>query len=144
MKRIYLTHCSAKKNLSLKGINKGINKSVTPDKLYTSTPIRRFMKVSNKNGVNWAIFSDKYGIWFKNIKNGWYEKSPNSVTEEEFNKLVADFNRKLKDFDEIWFYYNPGRFHPLYHKLLNKTSLKHRIRKFTHLSEIGRKDKDHE
>jgi hypothetical protein len=134
---IYITHCSARKDLSLKDINK----HVTPDKLYTATPTQRFMNKSKENDVNWAIFSDKYGVWFKNIKNGWYEKSPDSVTDEEFNNLVADFNRKLKDFDEIWFYYNPGHFHPLYRELLNKTRLKRKIRKFTHLSEIGKKEK---
>jgi hypothetical protein len=94
------------------------------------------MKVSKDKDVNWAIFSDKYGIWFKDMRNGWYEKNPDSVTDEEFKKLLDDFNKKLEDFEEIWFYYNPGRFHPLYRKLLNKTSLKNRIKRFTHLSEI--------
>jgi hypothetical protein len=134
---IYITHCSARKDLSLKDINK----RVTPDKLYTATPTQRFMNKSKENDVNWAIFSDKYGVWFNNIKNRWYEKSPNSVTDEQFKTLVADFNTKLKNFDEIWFYYNPGRFHPLYRKLLNRTSLKDKVTKFTHLTEIGRKDK---
>jgi hypothetical protein len=86
--------------------------------------------------VNWAIFSDKYGVWFKNVKNKWYEKEPDTVTREEFKKHLGDFNRKLADFDEIWFYYNPGRFHRLYRNLLAKTELKTKVRKFTHLDEI--------
>lgn len=86
--------------------------------------------------ANWAIFSDKYGIWFSDIEHKWYEKDPNKVTDEEFNVLVQDFNTKLKDFDEIWFYYNPGRFHPIYKKLLVNNSLKDKIKMFTYISEI--------
>ena len=130
-KKIYLTHCSAKKNTSF-----GKIKLLTPDKLYSATPTLRFMNKCKERDLEWAIFSDKYGVWFRNLKHNWYEKDPNSVTEEEFNNLVADFDRKLKDFDEIWFYYNPGRFHKLYRKLLNKTSLKDRIRLFTHLNDL--------
>jgi hypothetical protein len=132
MKRIYLTHCSAKKDTSLKGTNK----KVTPDKLYTATPTRRFMNVCNHKDAQWAIFSDKYGVWFKNVKNSWYEKAPDTITDEDFNNLVTDFDTKLKNFDEILFYYNPGRFHKLYRKLLAKTQLKNKVKKFTHLSEI--------
>jgi len=132
MKRIYLTHCSAKKDTSLKGTNK----KVTPDKLYTATPTRRFMKVCNDKDAQWAIFSDNYGVWFKNVKNSWYEKAPDTITDEDFNNLVTDFDTKLKNFDEILFYYNPGRFHKLYRKLLAKTQLKNKVKKFTHLSEI--------
>jgi hypothetical protein len=73
-------------------------------------------------------------VWFKNEKKSWYEKGPNTVTDEELNKLVIDFNRKLRSYDKIWFYFNPGRFRKLYRKLLNKTELK--VNKFTHLWEI--------
>ena len=38
-------------------------------------------------GVNWAIFSDKYGVWFSNGLHEWYEKNPNKITEEEFNQI---------------------------------------------------------
>ncbi len=71
-KRIYLTHCSARKDDTLKETGTG----VTPDMLYKSAPIRRFMKSCKSNRVNWAIFSDKYGIWFANDKHTWYEKDP--------------------------------------------------------------------
>ena len=109
---------------------------VTPDRLYTATPTERFMNKCKSRNVNWAIFSDKRGVWFPNKKYGWYEKDPSKITAEEFDKLVTDFDIKLSAFDEIWFYYNPGRFHPLYKKLFNKSSLKPRIKRFTHLSEI--------
>jgi hypothetical protein len=135
-KRIYLAHCSARKDITLKDVNK----NVTPDKLYTATPTQRFMKSCMKNNVEWAIFSDYYGIWFSKEKNRWYEKSPDSVTDKEFDKLVANLNSTLRDFDEIWFYYNPGRFHKLYRKLLHRPEIRNKIKYFTHLSDI-KKDK---
>ena len=130
--RIYITHCSAKKDNSLK--NSG--EKVTPDKLYTATPTQRFMSKCKEKKVNWVIFSDLYGVWFPNIEHWWYEKDPDTVTEQEFKKLVNDFDQKLQDFDEIWFYYNPGRFHPLYERLLQETHLRDKINRFTHLREI--------
>jgi len=130
--RIYITHCSAKKDDSLKHTGE----KVTPDKLYTATFIQRFIKKCKEKNVNWAIFSDLYGVWFPNIKHEWYEKNPDTVTEQEFRNLVNDFDQKLQNYDEIWFYYNPGRFHRLYKRLLQETKLKDRVRLFTHLREI--------
>lgn len=131
-RRIYITHCSAKKNLLFKD-NRA---KVTPDKLYTATPTQRFINECRNKGVKWAIFSDEYGIWFSNSLHEWYEKDPNRVTEAEFNNLVTQFNKSLNRFDEIWFYHNPGRFHKLYKKLLKRTELKNKIKLFTHLNEI--------
>jgi hypothetical protein len=132
MKRIYLTHCSAKKDDSLRGSGK----KVTPDKLYLSPRIQRFMIECKKKGVEWAIFSDKYGVVFPNQEIEWYDKHPNKVTDEEFKKLLRDFDQKLVAYDEIWFYYNPARFHRLYERLLNESKLRDRIRLFTHIKEI--------
>jgi hypothetical protein len=87
--------------------------------------------------VNWAIFSDLYGVWFTNVEHEWYEKSPDTVTDQEFKNLLNNFDDKLEQYDEIWFYYNPGRFHPLYKRLLQETKLRERIRPFTHIGEIG-------
>lgn len=84
----------------------------------------------------WAIFSDLYGVWFPHAEHEWYEKDPNTVTEEEFKRLLEDFDEKLVNYDEIWFYYNPGRFHPLYQRLLRETKLKDRVKLFTHIREI--------
>ncbi|GBC68340.1 hypothetical protein HRbin01_00019 [archaeon HR01] len=97
VKRIYITHCSAKKDDSLKNTGK----NVTPDKLYTATSTQRFMKKCKEKHVEWAIFSDLYGVWFPNVENEWYEKDPNTVTEEEFRKLLKDFDEKLAAYDEI-------------------------------------------
>jgi hypothetical protein len=129
---IYITHCSAKKDSSIKESRK----KVTPDKLYSATPTQRFMNRCIRNKVSWCIFSDKYGIWFPNVKNEWYEKNPDKVTDEEYNQILNDFNNKLEQFDEIWFYYNPGRFHKLYKKILKDNKLKDRIKLFTHLEDI--------
>jgi hypothetical protein len=94
------------------------------------------MNECKNKGVNWAIFSDKYGVWFSNIQHEWYEKNPNKITEAEFNQLVSKFNKSLGQFGEIWFYHNPGRFHRLYRKLLKKTELKNKIKLFTHPDEV--------
>jgi len=63
--RIYITHCSAKKNDSLKESKI----KVTPDALYTATPTVRFIQKCTQLGAKWAIFSDKYGIWFPHEKH---------------------------------------------------------------------------
>ena len=130
--RIYITHCSAKKNDSLKHTSK----KVTPDKLYTATPTQRFINKCKKRKVKWAIFSDLYGVWLPNVKHEWYEKNPNTVTEYEFKKLLKDFEQKLRNYDKIYFYHNPGRFHPLYKSLLRETGLKDKITLFSHIREI--------
>lgn len=131
MMRIYVTHCSAKKDDSLKHTGK----QVTPDKLYTATPTQRFIDRCKRMGVEWAIFSDLYGIWFPDEKHRWYNKHPDTVSEEEFNYLVRNFEEKLGNYDEIYFYHNPGRFHPLYRRLLNEVRIKDKICLFSHKSE---------
>ena len=130
--RIYMTHCSAKKDDSLKNSSK----KVTPDKLYKATPTQRFISTCKEKGVQWAIFSDLYGVWFPNIEQTWYEKNPSRVSEHEFHKLLDDFHNKLDKYDEIWFYYNPGRFHPLYKRLLQQTDLSGRVKMFSTIDDI--------
>jgi hypothetical protein len=130
--RIYLTHCSAKKDPTLRGTHR----KVGPDELYTSTKLQGFISKCREAKVKWAIFSDKYGVWFPNELHEWYEKDPDTVTEEEFKNLLRDFEAKLGGVDEIYFYYNPGRFHPLYRRLLSEVRVKARIVKFTHKNEI--------
>jgi hypothetical protein len=130
--RIYITHCSAKKNDDFKDSNK----EIFPDKLYTSKRIRAFMNRCKEKKVQWAIFSDLYGIWFPEEKHAWYDKSPDSVMEEEYHSLLNNFNQRLLHYDEIWFYHNPGRFHPLYKKLLKDSALKNKIHLFSHKDEI--------
>ena len=130
--KIYLTHCSAKKDARLR--TSGV--SVTPDKLYTATQTQRFMERCKARRVEWAIFSDRYGIWFPHVVHGWYEKDPATVTEAEFRALVRNFDQSLSKYHEILFYRHPGRFHPMYRRLLNETRLGGKLSLFSHLSEI--------
>jgi hypothetical protein len=130
--RIYVTHCSHKKDYSYKGSGE----LVSPDLLYTAAPTRRFMQRCKARRVPWAIFSDLYGIWFPEVRHEWYEKDPNTVAETEFLALLRHFDEKLAAFIEIVFYYNPGRFHPLYCLLLDQSILRVRIKRITHLREI--------
>ena len=132
-KKIYITHCSAKKDDSFRGIKR----KVTPDRLYTAIPLQRFVKRCKEKGVNWAIFSDKYGVVFPDNKIEWYNKHPSKVTPDEFKTLVNHFVQQLSRYDEIWFYHNPGRFHPLYKKLVDEARKRGlNVKLFTHLSEI--------
>ena len=131
--RIYITHCSATKDDSLKNTRK----KVTPDKLYISPGrIRPFIDECIRTNVKWAIFSALYGVWFPHVKHEWYEKSPYEVSGGEFKLLLKDFDQKLQNYDEIWFYYNPGRFHSLYRRLLEETRLKDKVKLFSHYWEI--------
>ena len=94
------------------------------------------MNECKKKGAYWAIFSDKYGVFFPTEKQGYYDKSPDSVTPKEFNQLISNFEEKLSQYSEIWFYHNPGRFHPLYKRIINKVRIRDRILLFTHIGEI--------
>lgn len=134
-KKIYITHCSAKKDDSLCNTNK----KVTPDRLYTATPLQRFIERCKKKRVEWAIFSDKHGVIFPWEEIEWYDKHPSKVTAKEFQFLVENFVQRLSEYDEIWFYHNPGRFHPLYKELNRKSKSKGlKVKLFSHLSEIRR------
>jgi hypothetical protein len=130
--KIYITHCSAKKDDS----HRNSIKMLTPDRMYLATPTQRFMSRCKEAHVKWAIFSDKYGVWFPEEKHEWYEKDPDTVSEQEFLDLLKNFNERLAKFDEIWFYYNPCRFHPLYARLLKEVKVKAKITLFTHKNQI--------
>jgi len=132
IRRIYVTHCSVRKDVKLKTTRE----NVTPDRLYTSRFVQRFINKCKEKKANWAIFSDMYGVWFPEEKHEWYEKSPNTVSEEEFRKLVKDFEEKLRGYDKICFYHNPGRFHSLYRRLLKEAKMRGKIILFSHLDEI--------
>jgi len=66
-----LTHCCAKKDAAIQ-ISR---ENVTPDKLYTATPTKRFMEECKLKKANWAIFSDKYGVWFPEEKRDGTRKT---------------------------------------------------------------------
>jgi len=130
--RIYITHCSGEKDDSLKGTGR----NVTPDELYISKRIKGFMDRCKKGRVNWAIFSDLYGVWLPENKHEWYDKHPDTVTEEEFKALLKDFDKKLQKYDEIYFYHNPRFFHRLYRRIVNESILKDKIKLFSSKYEI--------
>jgi len=130
--RIYLTHCTRKKDDSLKHTGE----KVTPDRLYQGKFVGAFVRTCKQRGVDWAKFSDLYGVWFPHVKHEWYEKHPSSVTDSEFWELVKDFDEKLARYDEIWFYRNPGRSDSLYERLLTETRLRGRITLFSHHYEV--------
>ena len=132
MKKIYLTHCSKTKDNSLE--NSGV--AVLPEELYQSKVIQRFIKRCQKQKVEWAIFSDLYGVWLSGERHEWYEKNPSKVSNEEFQRLVTNFDQRLKDYDVIYFYHNPGRFHSLYKRLIKESALKDKIKMISHLSDI--------
>jgi len=130
--RIYVTHCSCKKDDSLKNTGK----SVTPDKLYMGDSIRSFMGKCKAENVTWAIFSDKYGVWFPEIEHEWYDKSPNDVTSEEFDLLLSSFDQSLQGFEEIWFFRKPEGLHCFYERLLNESNLHNRVKIFCDVEQI--------
>src|SRR5438034_7756519 len=127
--RLFLTHCSAKKAPDT-------GAAFGPDLLYTARPTQRFIQRCKTMNVQWAIFSDLYGVWFPDKSHKWYEKDPDTVTESEFSALLRNFDDTLGGYSEIYFYYNPGRFHPLYRRLLNRSALTGRITEITHLYDI--------
>jgi len=131
--KIYITHCSARKSLSVKRSGA----KVPPDKLYTSDRIQPFMRRCKQARVRWAIFSDLYGVYFPNEKHKWYEKSPDSVTQEEFRMLLKSFDKKLSSYSAIWFYHHPARFHKIYRRLLRRTRLRRKVRLFKNIDKIA-------
>ncbi len=138
--RIYFTHCTSKKNDSLKDTGS----RVTPDILYVGKQTRSFMNRCKEKGVEWAIFSDLYGMWFPNTKHEWYEKSPNKIGPAELTLLVEDSFEMLKfemlnGYDEICFYanYKSSRFHHIYRDLVRRLRCKGlNIKYISHLRDI--------
>ncbi|MCK9306772.1 MAG: peroxide stress protein YaaA [Methanoculleus sp.] len=115
--RIFLTYCSGQKDDSFKKSNK----KVTPDRLYTSERIQKFIKVCKEAGALWAIFSDEYGVWFPGEQRKWYDKPPDVVTPAEFEQLVSKVEKSLEKY-EIFFYGNidESKFHQLYRDLIER------------------------
>ena len=129
--RIYITHCSRKKDDSLKNSNA----RVTPDKLYTARFVKYFIRRCKLRNVKWAIFSDQFGVVFPTDKIPWYDKSPDSVTEEDREALFRDTLNKIKGY-QVWFY-RLFHFHHFYRDLLDdlkKAGIDINI--FWHLDEI--------
>lgn len=116
MSSLYITHCTYKKDKSLEHSGE----KVSPDRLYTGIKISRFIKRCKKINVNWAIFSDLYGVWFPDERHRYYEKHPSEVTNSEFKVLLQSSKEKLKKYQAVYFYGNHEShyFHGLYKKLI--------------------------
>jgi hypothetical protein len=133
MGRIYITHCSRKKDDSLRGTGK----TKTPDKLYTAIFIQRLVNRCRLVETEWAIFSDKYGVVFPDREIPWYDKSPSKVIANEYKILLDDFIDKLSSYQEIMFYHMPTRFHHLYKRLVKDAREKGLpVTLFSHIDQV--------
>ncbi|MBI4781943.1 MAG: hypothetical protein HY785_11590 [Oscillatoriophycideae cyanobacterium NC_groundwater_1537_Pr4_S-0.65um_50_18] len=124
--RVYLTHCSKEKEPNLQGTDI----AVTPDQLYIDSEIQKFMERCQQKNVSWAILSDLYGVYLSSECRIWYEKHPDTVTPQEEEIVIQDFNRKLDSYDEIFFFVRPESFHPFYERVLKKTVLADKVKIF--------------
>jgi hypothetical protein len=114
MKKIYITHCSRDKDDELERSGA----AVTPDRLYTSPTLLNFISYCKTNGLDWAIFSDHYGVVFPQETITWYSKPPSEVTEEEFTGLLQSFVTRLAGYEEIHFLHRQGETHPLFQRVV--------------------------
>jgi hypothetical protein len=110
MKTLYLTHCSRDKDPELKFSGT----AATPDRMYTSPSLQRFVRYCKAQGFAWAVFSDNYGVVFPQESIAWYNKPPAEVTDDEFAVLLKNFSDRLADFFEIWCYQRAEETHPLF------------------------------
>ena len=116
MKSIYVTHCSRDKDPRIEKSGE----KVSPERLYTSEGLQRFIRFCKMNRYDWAVFSDHYGVVFPEEKINWYSKPPDTVTEVEFSELLRSFTTRLAEFDEIWFQHRPGENHPVFKRIIEK------------------------
>ncbi len=129
---IYLTHCCAIKNDSIKDTSKVL----PPQALYLENYLQNFVQACQAKNATWAIFSDLYGIWFPSVQHAWYDKHPDTVTPSEFKALLFDFDKKLAPYETIYFYYETATWHPFYDRLIEAVGLRDRVVKFSDLGEV--------
>ncbi|MBW4471751.1 MAG: hypothetical protein KME45_15270 [Stenomitos rutilans HA7619-LM2] len=115
---------------------KGAHIATSPDKLYTNPELQAFMQRCQTKGVAWAILSDRYGVWLPEVMHEWYEKHPATVTEQEAQQIVEQFDRTLQAYNEIYFFVRPKTFHPFYQTVLTRTVLASRVTQFSDLQVI--------
>jgi hypothetical protein len=118
--KLYFTHCCKKRDDTLKGTGK----KVSPQALYKSSKTQGFMKRCEEEGVEWAIFSDKYGFVFPSGRIEWYDKHSKDVSEQEKKQLFEKALNTLRNYRCSYFYYNPGRVHPLYLELVSEMKMR--------------------
>ena len=123
-KILYITYCCKNKAELAENIE------VYPEDLYLSSRIHSFIDMCEKHNYNWAIFSDKYGLVYKNEKIKWYDKSPATVTPAEYYCLLNMTITRLAEFECVYFFYQDHSFHPLYKQLVNDIKKYKRIKTF--------------
>lgn len=127
---IYITYC-CKTKASIPE-----NYKTSPAELYMSCRIRTFINYCNAHNYCWAIFSDKYGLVFKDEKINWYDKAPDKVTLFEYNGLLTSTIDRLQNFDKVFFYYHNESFHPLYRRLVEDLKMYKKIILTTNLEKF--------
>lgn len=125
MSKLYLTHCSAKKFK--------VTEATFPEKYYAATYLQRFIERCKKQRVSWAILSDRYGIVYPHNAIQPYDLHPSKAKIEELFVLVMTHI----SVNELVFYHNPNRIHPLYKELLQRIEQNGvTVTWITHLSDI--------
>lgn len=128
---VYLTHCSAEKSEGAR--TTGI--LLPPEEMYTEPAIQKFFTYCLSKGLTFGVLSDLYGIWLSPEKKRWYEKSPDTVTDEEKAEILRIFDTELARFSEIIFFIRPESFHPFYDFVLSHSKHAKKIRRITELKE---------
>lgn len=114
MKSIYVTHCSRDKDPRIEKSGE----KVSPERLYTSEGLQRFIRFCKMNRYDWAVFSDHYGVVFPEEKIAWYSKPPDQVSDIEFVALLESFINRLAAYRQIFFYHREGETHPLFRRIV--------------------------
>lgn len=130
--KIYLTHCSKEKSARARESGG----SYPPDELYTDPELLAFIARCKESENNWAILSDRYGLFLPDEKHAYYEKPPSSVTLEEEMAITRDFHIRLAEYTEILFYVRRDTFHPFYERVLKNGPLAGRTTLFEDLKNI--------
>lgn len=120
---IFCTYCSRRKN----SLAKITGTKVSPRELYTSPRVLAFIDYCEFRHFEWAIFSDLYGVVFRDDKLQWYDKNPDDVSNKDFVELLEQTIQRLKPYKMIKFYYEESTFHPLYRKLIDDLSNNYQV-----------------
>ena len=91
------------------------------------------MERCQEKNVSWAVLSDLYGVYLSSECRVWYEKHPATVTPQEEEIVIEDFNNKLDSYDEIYFFVRLESFHHFYERILKKTVLANKVKIFENI-----------
>ena len=109
--------------------------SLSPEEMYIEPDIQNFFSFCISRSFPFGVLSDLYGIWLSPAKKQWYEKSPDTVTEEEKIEILRIFDTELERFSEIVFLVRPKTFHPFYDFVLTHSRHANKIRRITELED---------